>query len=205
MKHIKLYEHFIFEKEITSTQITVSGDPSETSNWSEVAKWVWAASKSGRQWKISFVLPKVAEFEMEKDQKIKINQLADLKEETFEKGEGTNFDSSIMYDWYKKMKLVPYAFSILVRNCSRAAFAGKVKTDLKVDYNSNLQKFGFIPGEHVFDPETRTDDLRVWVEYAPSVITAQGSFSAAKPELVKALAELKNFLPNKLTIKAEIQ
>lgn len=205
MEHVKLFEQFIFEKEITSTEITVSGDPSETSNWSDVAKWVWAASKSGRQWKISFVLPKVAEFEMEKDQKVKITPLTDLKEELFKSGEGTNFDSSVMYNWYKKMQSIPYAFSLLVRNCYRAAFADKVKTDLKVDYNLNLQTFGFTPGEHVFDPGTRTDDLQVWIEHAPSVITARGSFSATKPELVKALAELKNFLPNKLTIKAEIQ
>ena len=205
MKHVKLFEQFIFEKELVSTEMTVNGDPAKSSNWDDIAKWVWTASKSGRQWKVSFVLPNVAEFEMEKDQKIKINPLADLKTETFKRGEGTNFDSSIMYDWYKKMKLVPYAFSILVNNCSRAAFAGKVKTDLKVDYHPNLQRFGYIPGEHVFDPGTRADDLKVWVEDAPRVIIAQGSFSAYKPELEKALETLMKSLPNKLTVKLEIQ
>ena len=204
MKYIQSFESFLNEAANPTTEITVSGDASQPENWSKVAKWVWAASKSVQHWKISFVLPKVAEFEMENDQKIKINQLADLKEELFEKGKGTNFDSSVMYNWYKKREDIPYVFSILVRNCSRAAFADKVKTDLKVDYNLNLQKFGFIPGEHVFDPENRADDLRVWVENAPRVITAQGSFSAFKPELEKALTELKKFLPNTLTVKAEI-
>jgi len=206
MKHIQTFESFLNEAAdpLQSTEITVSGDASQPENWSKVANWVWTAYKSGLDWKISFVLPKVAEFEMESYQGIKINPLTDLKEELFKEGQGTNFDSSVMYNWYKKKGDIPYALSILVRNCSRVAFADKVKTDLKVDYNLNLQKFGFIPGEHVFDPGNRADDLRVWVEYAPRVITAQGSFSAFKPELEKALAELEKFLPNKLTVKAEI-
>ncbi len=215
MKHVRIFEDFILEKELNDGLVSTVIDSGEITilhpgtpwRWDDVAKWIGAAKKSGRQWKVSFVLPDVAEFEMESDKRIKINQFADLRQKDFPRGQGTNFDDSVMVNWYKNQKLITYAFSILVNNCSKAAYAPRVKTDLKVDYDHpSLQQFGYVPGEHVFDPGVRADDLKVWVEFSPRVIIARGTFSAVKPELEKIENEYENkFLAKKITVKLEIQ
>lgn len=208
--HIKLFEEFVFEKEIQSTDIKVGKDSAvdrTTPNydWTSVQEWVWAASKSGKDWKISFTLPKVASFELDRSG-VRINPIGNIQKDKFDRGTATNFDYSVIGSgWYKRKGDIPSTLGILVRNCARAVFADKLNFDFKHEYYESLKKFGYEMGEHTFDPSSNRDDLKNWVEYAPSLISARGSFTSYLPELKKALKEVSNMLPDELTIKAEIQ
>jgi hypothetical protein len=223
MKHVRIFEEFILEKELNDGLVSTVIDSGEITilhpgtpwRWDEVAEWIGAAKKSGRQWKVSFVLPEVAEFEMEAGKYVEINKISNFPlgpnqcRMPMDRGQGTNFDDSVMKNWYKNQKLITYAFAILVNHCSKAAYAPRVKTDLKVDYGprgyTSLEKFGFVSGEHVFDPGARADDLYVWIQYSPRLILARGTFRFS-PELEKIEKEYEDkFLAKKITVKLEIQ
>jgi hypothetical protein len=172
--------------------------------WSWLVEHVWGAHKTGKTWKVSFTLPKVASFVLDSTG-IKVTQIGDLRKNFFDYGEGTNFDSSVIgSSWYKKKQDIERVLNILVRNCSRAALVNDLKFDFKHEYAQSLEKFGYPMGEHDFNPSSNRSDFDSWVEHAPRLIAGRGSFTGYMPELVSALKKLNDMLPKKLIVKIEI-
>jgi hypothetical protein len=173
-------------------------------HWSWLVEHIWGAYKTGKTWKVSFTLPKVANFVLDPTG-IKITQIGDLRKNFFKYGEGTNFDNSVIgSSWYKKKQDIEKVLNILVRNCSRAALVNDLKFDFKHEYTQSLEKFGYPMGEHDFNPSSNKFDFDAWVDRAPRLIFARGSFTAYIPELVSALKQLNDMLPEELIVKIEI-
>jgi hypothetical protein len=208
MTYIKLFEEFVAENTVTSADIEVDQSSwvpvSELPNYewtSELENWVWAASKTRKNWSVQFTIPGVANFSLGVDG-VKINQIAALMQNKFSVGQGTNFDSSVVgRSWYKKRGDILNVFSILVKNCTRAAYAPTVKTDLTVSYMKGLS---FAEGEHIFDPSSSKGDLINWVDYAPNILYARGTFKR-EPKLEDALKRISAKIPKTIVLKCTIE
>jgi hypothetical protein len=147
-------------------------------------------------WKISFTVPDVAEFILT-DYRSQIIPIGNIQKGAFQEGSGTHFDSSILGAIKRKSKNdMALILNLMVRNCSRAALVDKINFEKLVVEYKGLEQWGYNSGEHDFNPKNNSGDFKNWVEQAPTLLTSRGSFSPHKEELLNALEQLNNLLPD---------
>jgi len=147
-------------------------------------------------WKISFTLPDVAEFIIT-NYRSQIIPIGNIQKGAFQEGSGTYFDSSILGSIKRKSKNdMALILNLMVRNCSRAALVDKINFEKLVVEYKGLEQWGYNSGEHDFNPKNNSGDFKNWVDQAPTLLTSRGSFSPHKEELLNALEQLNNLLPD---------
>lgn len=128
-----------------------------------------------------------------------LSPIGNMRTADFKKGSGTNFDLSVLFP--KKKSDLALSLELVVRNCSRAALVDKINfSDFEIQYDNSLSRFGFSTDKHKFDPTKNLGDLINWVDYAPQPLVGQGHFDEEQHQLVEALKQLEDMLPENLTI-----